>query len=108
MIQGTNTIITIPITKKLGAQTMRPEILISYDFHFGIFDEVEDLMFATESKLFSIGTIGVPKLAKLKQPISPSSSTSLGLIEEVPYMLNQFMYYPFKYLYLMIFLNSTC
>jgi hypothetical protein len=33
--------------------------------------------------LFSIGTISVPKLAKSKQPITPSSSTTLGLIEQV-------------------------
>lgn len=83
-IQGTNTIITIPVTKKLGAQTKQPKILICYDFHFGISDEVGDLMFATKSKLFSIGTVGIPKLAKLKQPISPFSSTGLGIIEQIP------------------------
>jgi hypothetical protein len=34
-------------------------VLVCYDFHFGIFDEEEDLMFATELGLFSIGTIVV-------------------------------------------------
>ncbi len=46
-IQGTEIIITIHVTKKLGTQTKWPEILICYDFHFGISNEVEDLMFAT-------------------------------------------------------------
>jgi hypothetical protein len=48
IIQGTNTIRTIPITKKLGAPTKHPKVLICYDFHFGIFDEKEDLMFTTK------------------------------------------------------------
>ncbi len=46
-IQGIGTIKTIHVTKKLGAPTKHPEVLICYDFHFGIFDEKEDLMFAT-------------------------------------------------------------
>ncbi len=48
-IQGANTIRTIPITKKLGAQTKCTKVLVCYDFHFGISNEEEDLMFATES-----------------------------------------------------------
>jgi hypothetical protein len=40
IIQGIGTIKTIPITKKLGAQTKRPKVLICYDFHFGISGEV--------------------------------------------------------------------
>jgi hypothetical protein len=35
-------------------------MLICYDFHYGIFDEKEDLMFTIESGLFSIGTIAIP------------------------------------------------
>jgi hypothetical protein len=35
-------------------------MLVCYDFHYGIFDEEEDLTFATELGLFSIGTIVVP------------------------------------------------
>jgi hypothetical protein len=46
-IQGASTIRTIPIIKKLGALTKRLEVLVCYDFHYGIFDEKEDLMFAT-------------------------------------------------------------
>jgi hypothetical protein len=36
------------------------QLNICYDFHSRIFDEKEDLMFATEPGLFSIGTIVVP------------------------------------------------
>jgi hypothetical protein len=46
-IQGTSTIKIIPITKKLGVQTKRLEILVCYDFHFRISNEEEDVMFAT-------------------------------------------------------------
>jgi hypothetical protein len=38
-IQGIGTIITIPITKKLNVQTQKPEVLLCYDFHFGISNE---------------------------------------------------------------------
>jgi len=47
-IQGADTIKTILATKKLGAPTKCPKILVCYDFHFGIYDEEEDLMFAIE------------------------------------------------------------
>jgi hypothetical protein len=51
---------TILITKKQGAQTKRPKILICCDFHFRILDEKEDVMFATKLDLFSIRTIEIP------------------------------------------------
>jgi hypothetical protein len=51
-IQGTDTIRTIPITKKLGAPTKRLEVLACHDFHYRIFDEEEDLMFFIEPRLF--------------------------------------------------------
>jgi len=60
IIQGTRTIRTIPITKKLGVQTKRPKVLVCCDFHFGIFDEEEDVMFATKLDMFLIGTIALP------------------------------------------------
>ncbi len=52
IIQGTRTIRTIPITKKLGVQTKRPKVLVCCDFHSGIFDEEEDVMFATKLDMF--------------------------------------------------------
>jgi len=60
VIQGASTIRTIPVTKKLGAQTKHLKVLVCCDFHFGIFDEKEDVMFATKPILFSIRTIVVP------------------------------------------------
>jgi hypothetical protein len=61
-IQGTNTLITIHVIKKLGTPTKHLEVLVCYDFHFGIFYEKRDMMFAREPRLFSIGTIIVPTL----------------------------------------------
>jgi hypothetical protein len=64
-IQGTDTIRTIPITKKLGVQTKRPEVFVCYDFHSRISDNEKDVMFAIELDLFSMGTIVVPTHIKL-------------------------------------------
>jgi hypothetical protein len=36
IIQGTNTVITIFVTKKLGAPTKHPKVFVCYDFHSGI------------------------------------------------------------------------
>jgi hypothetical protein len=41
------------------------------------------IMFVIEPRLFSIETIVVPTLVKLKQPISWISLTSLSLVEHV-------------------------
>jgi hypothetical protein len=64
-IQRTNTIRIIHVTKKLGAPSKWPKVLVCYEFHFGIFDKEEDLMFAIKLGLFSIGTIVIPTLVKL-------------------------------------------
>jgi hypothetical protein len=61
-IQGIDIVRTIHVTKKLGTPTKHLEVLICYDFHYGIFDEEKDFMFATKPRLFSIGTIVVPVL----------------------------------------------
>jgi hypothetical protein len=58
-IQGNDTIRIIFVTKKFGALTKHPRILVCYDFHFRIYDEKKDLMFAIEPRLFSIGTIAI-------------------------------------------------
>jgi hypothetical protein len=63
-IQGTSTLKTILVTKKLGVQTRQLEILVCYNFHFGISNEEEDVMFTTKLDLFSIGTIAVPTHTK--------------------------------------------
>jgi hypothetical protein len=59
-IQGTSTIRTIHVINKLGVQTKRPKILNCYDFHCRIYDDEEDVMFAMELDMFSIGTITIP------------------------------------------------
>jgi hypothetical protein len=59
-IHKINIVRTIHVTKKLGVQTKRPKVLICYDFHSGIFDDEDDVMFATKLNLFFIGTIIIP------------------------------------------------
>jgi hypothetical protein len=82
-IQGTNIVRTTPITKKLGTPTKCPKVLICYNFHSGIYDEKEDLMFATKPRLFSIGTIAIPTSIWSHQPINLITSASLNLVEQV-------------------------
>jgi hypothetical protein len=72
---------TIPITKKLGAPTKRPKMLVCYDFHSGIFDKEEDLLFATEPGLCSIRTISIPTPIKVEQLVSLISLAGLNLVE---------------------------
>jgi hypothetical protein len=36
-------------------------VLLCYDYHNGIIDEEENIIFATKPKLFSIGTINLPE-----------------------------------------------
>jgi hypothetical protein len=60
------TIKTIHVTKKLGAATKCLEVLVRYDFHSRISNEEEDLMFATELGMFSIGTISIITLIRSK------------------------------------------
>jgi hypothetical protein len=59
-IQGTNIVRTIFVTKKLGAPTKHPKLLVCYDFHSRISNEEKDLMFVTKLGLCSIGTIVIP------------------------------------------------
>jgi hypothetical protein len=81
-IQGTSTMRTINVIKKLGVQTKRPKVLVCYDFHFGIADEEEDVMFATKLELFSIGTIVVP--THTKSIFKSTCILDISIIEQVP------------------------
>jgi hypothetical protein len=47
-IQGNGTFKTIAITKHLGHEVRRPKVLLCYDYHNGIKDEEEDIIFAIE------------------------------------------------------------
>jgi hypothetical protein len=53
-IQGNGTIKTIIVTKHLGGEIGRLEMLLCYNYQNGITDEKEDIIFATKPKLFSI------------------------------------------------------
>jgi hypothetical protein len=46
-IQGTCIVRIVLVIKKFGVQTKRLEVLMCYDFHFGILYEEEDVMFTT-------------------------------------------------------------
>ncbi len=81
IIQGIGIVRTIHVTKKLGASTKHSKVLVCYDFHFGISDEEEGLMFATELGLFSIGTIVVLTSIWWYQHVQLTTSTNLDLVE---------------------------
>ncbi len=83
IIQRTNIIKTIPITKKLEVPTKHLEMFVCYAFHFGIFDEEKDLTFARKPWLFSIGTIVVLILARLEQHVNLITLASLNLVEQI-------------------------
>jgi hypothetical protein len=61
-IQGNGKIKTITITKHLGGEVRRLEMLLCYNYQNGIIDEEEDIIFATKPKLFSIGIINLPEI----------------------------------------------
>jgi hypothetical protein len=58
-IQGNGIVRTIIVTKHLGGEVGKSEVLLCYDYQNGITNE-EDIIFAIEPKLFSIGTISLP------------------------------------------------
>ncbi len=60
MIEGNNIIQTIVVIKRLNINMKSPKVLLCFDYHNGITNEEEDLIFARDLKLFSIGTINLP------------------------------------------------
>jgi hypothetical protein len=58
-------------------------VLVCYDFHSGIFDELKDSMFVIKLKLFSIRTIVVPIPIRLEQPNNLIALACLNLFEHV-------------------------
>jgi hypothetical protein len=82
-IKGTDIVITIFVIKKVGAPTKHPKMLVCYDFHFGISNKEEDLIFATKPGLFSIGTIVVLTFVWSNQPAKLITLTCLNSIEYV-------------------------
>jgi hypothetical protein len=47
-IQEIETIKTITVTKCLGGEIRRPEVLLCYDYQNGIIDEEKDIMFVAK------------------------------------------------------------
>ncbi len=74
-IQGDGTVRTITITKHLGSEIRRPKVLLCYNYQNGIIDEEEDIIFATELKLFSIKTIILP------ETIQSMKTTNVGIMD---------------------------
>jgi hypothetical protein len=60
MIQGNGIVQTIAMTKHLGINMKSPKVIMWFDYHNGITNEEEDLFFASDPKLFSIGIINLP------------------------------------------------
>jgi hypothetical protein len=58
------------VTKKLGAPTKHPEVLVCYDFHSGIFNEEGDLMFGTEAIQFPTRIVVILTSIWSNQPIT--------------------------------------
>jgi hypothetical protein len=58
-IQGNGTVKAITVTKHLGGEVRRLEILLCYDYQNGITNEEENIIFITKPKLLSIKTISL-------------------------------------------------
>ncbi len=63
-IQRNGIIKTIIVIKHLGGEVRRLELLLYYDYQNGIIDEEEDIIFATEPKLFLVGTMSLLETIK--------------------------------------------
>jgi hypothetical protein len=57
----------------LGSEIRKPKVLLCYDYHNGIIDEEEDIIFATVLELFCIGTISLP------ETIQSTKTTNVGI-----------------------------
>jgi len=68
-IQGNGTIKSITVTKHLGGEIKRPEVLLCYDYQNGIIDAKEDIIFTIEPKLFSIGIISLLVIIQIVKTI---------------------------------------
>jgi hypothetical protein len=58
-VQCNGIVKTISVTKKIGVETKRPQILVCNDLLKGLIDEEEDLILEAKRELFSIGTITI-------------------------------------------------
>jgi hypothetical protein len=60
-IQGDRIVKTITVTKHLGGEVRKLEMLLCYNYQNGITDEEEDIIFIIKLKLFPIKTISLPE-----------------------------------------------
>jgi hypothetical protein len=74
-IQGNGTIQTIIITKHLGSEVRKLEVLMCYNYQNGIIDEEKDIIFVTELELFSIGTINLLEIIQFMK------TTNVGIMD---------------------------
>jgi hypothetical protein len=59
----------------LGGEVKKLKVLLCYDYQNGITDEEEDIIFATEPKLFSIGIISLLKTIQFMK------TTNVGIMD---------------------------
>ncbi len=59
----------------MGGEVRRPKMLLCYNYQNGITNEEEDIIFAIELELFSIGTIN------LLQTIQYMKTTYVGIMD---------------------------
>ncbi len=60
-IQGNVIVRTIIVTKLLGGEIRKVDVLLCYNYQNGITNEEEDIIFVIQPKLFSIGIINLSK-----------------------------------------------
>ncbi len=72
---GFRTIQTITVTKHLGSEVKRPKVLLCHIYQNGIIDEEKIIIFLTEAKLFSKGTIN------LLQTVQSMKNTCVGIMD---------------------------
>jgi hypothetical protein len=58
-MHGNGMVKTIVVIKHLGGEVKHPKMFLCYNYHNGIIDEEENIIFAIEPKLFSIGNINL-------------------------------------------------
>jgi hypothetical protein len=66
---------TITVTKHLGSEVKRPKVLLCHIYQNGIIDEKKIIIFVTEPKLFSIGTIS------LLETIQSMKNIDVGIVD---------------------------
>jgi len=72
---GFRTIQTITVTKHLGSEVKRPKVLLCHIYQNGIIDEEKIIIFLTEPKLFSKGTIN------LLETVQSMKNTYVGIMD---------------------------